>query len=56
MADFKKGDVVQLKSDEQKMTVDEVKGNLIHCSYHDKDNNRKGEFFDKDSLVKVDDK
>ena len=56
MADFKKGDVVRSKSGGPKMTVNDIKGNSVHCSYFDKDDNPKSGFFEKSSLEKVDDK
>lgn len=36
MSEFKKGDVVRLKSSNVTMTVEEVKGNgLVECIWHD---------------------
>lgn len=36
MSEFKKGDVVRLKSSNTTMTVEEVKGNgLVECIWHD---------------------
>jgi len=53
MTDFKKGDVVQLKSGGQKMTVVEIRGDIVQCTYSDKDGNPKSNGFDKNSLKKV---
>ena len=54
MADFQPGDVVRLKSSDQKMTVIEIMGKACHCTYFDKDNNLKKEFFEAVVLEKVD--
>jgi uncharacterized protein YodC (DUF2158 family) len=53
MADFQKSDVVQLKSGGQKMTVSEIRKDIVQCTYFDKDNNPKSICYDKNLLKKV---